>query len=650
MTYPDKYCVRIAFVCVDSFGPLKEAQINLSSAIRCSYQEGTLTVNRGEALPTGFWRLEPGKGEKYGIHDECITDVSLVVGENGTGKTSLAHFLAELCSCPDRLKKFVVVYRLGERYFCRYKGCCVKVVGDVKVNAERYKASERVFRRDVRFLYVTPHFSLHSAYENIDDIFAVDLSTRGLLVRRQWFDAKHGQNDRNLDPWGFERFERDEQRRMFHLLSAVYGRCKTQELRDHHIPILRGLLLSVDKFEVGEALSYENDACRQAEKVPGLFEYRQNQLKVAKRVNQVSDWFVRTFFAYALCYWHEHDICGDPSFNGRSYGVQLASFAAGIVKDLNVDKKMAAQLDKVSLWTHILAFLKRNGPRYDGWGEPADRTETRTVSPHYRFFLKLAGLIPLLKSNRHGAERYLSIREAKQHRAVISLLRSYRQVSGVCDFLNFGFYPRLSAGQEALLSIWSRVFDWFENPRRFHSPIEYQKNDPELYDPDEMSAAEFDASQEPYKDMDSVVLFFDEAETSLHPEWQRRMVSDMLWFVRMFGRGYHVQLVFATHSPIILSDVPMGNVAFLGACNSFVRDLRRLRNTFSANIFDLYRLPFALKDGTTGEFAKRKVARLIDAVKRGDKLSTADKALWKLIGDDFLRGCMNSVSKGALSK
>lgn len=107
-------------------------------------------------------------------------------------------------------------------------------------------------------------------------------------------------------------------------------------------------------------------------------------------------------------------------------------------------------------------------------------------------------------------------------------------------------------------------------------------------------------------------IIFDEVELYFHPEFQRLFVHNLLQGIKGLKLDKQkikgLNILFATHSPFILSDIPSSNIL-------------RLRNgepeseknqTFGANIHDLLANDFFLKDGFMGEFAKRKINDIIE--------------------------------------
>ena len=139
-----------------------------------------------------------------------------------------------------------------------------------------------------------------------------------------------------------------------------------------------------------------------------------------------------------------------------------------------------------------------------------------------------------------------------------------------------------------------------------------------------------------------VVLFLDEAETALHPAWQRQLVNTLIWYVERFTKELHVHIVAASHSPLLLSDIPAGNVCLLDGDGM---DGRMHVRTFGANIFDLYRVGFKMEEGAWGGFARNKMKDLIAKVNTGIPFSDADRKVLPLIGDALIRGFLEKYDR-----
>lgn len=126
-------------------------------------------------------------------------------------------------------------------------------------------------------------------------------------------------------------------------------------------------------------------------------------------------------------------------------------------------------------------------------------------------------------------------------------------------------------------------------------------------------------------------LILDEIELYFHPEQQRTFVYDLLSLLgqNKFKKIKNINIIFITHSPFILSDIPSQNVLKLkNGASVKVDDI----NSFGANIHDLLADEFFLKNGAMGQFAKEKIELIIDDLNQVIKspFSTKSKKIKKL--------------------
>jgi predicted ATPase len=132
-----------------------------------------------------------------------------------------------------------------------------------------------------------------------------------------------------------------------------------------------------------------------------------------------------------------------------------------------------------------------------------------------------------------------------------------------------------------------------------------------------------------------VNIIFDEIELYFHPEFQRRFISDVLKSLKNLSLENikEVNLLFSTHSPFILSDIPSSNILRLkdGCPQS------NSKQTFAANIYDLLKDDFFLEKGVIGEFAKEK----INTILQKEVIEKEDLKIIDLIGDPLLKGVVN---------
>ena len=139
----------------------------------------------------------------------------------------------------------------------------------------------------------------------------------------------------------------------------------------------------------------------------------------------------------------------------------------------------------------------------------------------------------------------------------------------------------------------------------------------------------------------NINLILDEVEICFHPEFQRRFVYELLGYIkRLFmNRNASFNILIATHSPFILSDIPQSNILYLEDGKMVVPE--GIKNPFAANICDILYQSFFLKQGFVGEYARKKIKHIIERLLPGGYFLDDSEAefhlLMELIGDPFLK-------------
>ncbi|WP_180383063.1 AAA family ATPase [Streptococcus oralis] len=123
------------------------------------------------------------------------------------------------------------------------------------------------------------------------------------------------------------------------------------------------------------------------------------------------------------------------------------------------------------------------------------------------------------------------------------------------------------------------------------------------------------------KDGRDCVLVLDEPDLNLHPEWCRRFIDDCITLVNNYS-AVNVQFIIATHSPYMISDIPKENVFSLEEKGKMIV-IKRAEKTFAANIIDILSDTFFL-DYSIGEFARKKILK-------------RDKEIYQYIDDPVLK-------------
>jgi energy-coupling factor transporter ATP-binding protein EcfA2 len=190
----------------------------------------------------------------------------------------------------------------------------------------------------------------------------------------------------------------------------------------------------------------------------------------------------------------------------------------------------------------------------------------------------------------HNAQ--LDTSNYKNKKNFLDLLKLVKEITQNTLFFHYQFSNNYSSGQQHLLNFYSRFY--------------WAKND--LLD------SEQNIRYEMFRDR--IIIFIDEGEVALHPEWQRLFFNKAVKFLSELFHGRQIQLILTTHSPFVLSDIPKNNVLFLdrnNEGNTMISDIER-DNTFGANIYSLLSDSFFMEN-TIGKFAEEKMKGALEILK-----------------------------------
>lgn len=161
----------------------------------------------------------------------------------------------------------------------------------------------------------------------------------------------------------------------------------------------------------------------------------------------------------------------------------------------------------------------------------------------------------------------------------------------------------------------------------------------------------------------SINLFIDEPDLGLHPEWQRKWVYYIPNIIFEIIKNHNqffksLQIVFATHSPIMLSDLRKFDVnLFYDDSKSESEDDSKsesedesenekieMGRTFGANINDLISESFFLDGGLMGEYSQFMINELIK------NLDNADENLFDEVPNKSLQFLIEEIGEVYLRK
>lgn len=221
----------------------------------------------------------------------------------------------------------------------------------------------------------------------------------------------------------------------------------------------------------------------------------------------------------------------------------------------------------------------------------------------YDFFQDLS-LINLVKGtsnfvSKNSSTKVTSVGEEEICIAQISLnkdglkllnhfMQQYEAINSISNFIKVN-WDGLSTGEDTILSLYARFFS-----------LKQQLN----------------------SNSKNMIIILDEIEHSLHPEWQRQLIKNLVeYFPYIFSEFESIQIVLATNVPFLIADIPTNNIIYLEKNNEQFKVSKKsdlISQTFAANIHNLLINNFFM-DSTIGEFAAFKIQRLIEILNSDSK-------------------------------
>ena len=652
--------MRLLYLEVNDGGRFKDLVVSFDKAYRFVRKGNFLTCDfsNEETLPGRFFTV-------CGADKAVVSDLFAIVGENGSGKTSIARFLQQIRASDvggDPGFEYVLIYEVVDQNgpVWRVHWCLRDIEGPIAIDTSKFpKGIRLVLQTDkdachpnaaFEFAYYTPHLTPENLFGASGHSMG-NLSPNGLLS---------GANDG--EETTLSKFVAAEHRRVLEFLHDFDKACSPENRKLFGLPFPHSVTISLHRPMLADTRLWLSERKRV---VTAEFEERKRndeQLsqsaveqynRLIGEIQEVEDLLVpvselsakpaRTLLADVFALFmvnmmrssHYLELAGG---DGQAwYAGQLKGVYTEVV--LNSMEADGEKLDEFfrKLKECLKAIVKRT-PVPGMMVEEPWEIETRVA---------FIDVVDVLMTWIKRQARDLPIASVIQldipydDEQLKTFVLKYASTIGRYDYLFLEFDPRLSAGEMSYLQLFSRVYSYFgsiefgrkvkdEEPWRF-------KDLPPLCD---ARLYQYD-----------VLLFMDEVETTLHPRLQAKLVRNLLLFFQLMLGNYRVHLVLATHSPILLSDIPKSHVLFLKADKS-IPDCY-IRNTFAANVFDLYNESFFMTEGTVGAFAAEKVNRLLKLfsarlqpgadmlwfrkdVPPGKIIGKEDLRVAEMIGDDFV--------------
>lgn len=568
----------------DDKGLIKGLDFNLSSTHRYSFDSKKSLLSRAE-----------NNNDYTGFFGKAVNQVTGIVGENGTGKTTLIRYILSLAK-GTALKKangIVVFAHDGGLLVHNPNGYTIDLGESCIEIADLKKTVDKL-----TFVFHSSHFDPFTFSDDFtkDELAGqVNLSTYHLLAHdiqsRANIDAKNKEAHFSLVVDHHRRMELNRQ------VSLIrnYGR---SDLLFNFPKYIVFEISDLDEFQLGKEFKTLKEQFNEVQT-------SLNELSSSKNI-----FLFRTFRA--------------GIFNLANH---LSGFALNIPSAVPPNQYLEVLLRPVLMKTEfsieeVEALASDTAKSPDAFVNYVGRKLEDIV----RVLLVFERLITIKNIGKSSLSFYRNLVDTKKADldSLIDLVQDENQITTYIDF-RFSHdslkSTSFSSGEYTLLSLFSRLY-WAKRLGK-----------------DKIGT--------------SVVLLLDEAELGLHPQWQLRFFQVLLDFINTQFRGKKIQIILTSHSPFMITDLPKEVVIFLKRKDGkTVIDDIKSKETFGANIHRLFQESFFLDEGLIGKFALGKIDELIQDINGLKSISRDEYSKYlkrvNMIGEPFIRTKLSEMVSGKL--
>ncbi|MBC6606940.1 hypothetical protein H8B13_08935 [Hymenobacter sp. BT188] len=569
-----------------------------------------VTREANSSFIEGFFNLTSSKS--------LTTNLSAIVGQNGAGKSSLldiirSTFIRNQYALPQSRSLLLVESTIEDKVFV-LRNDFDQISLSYKVTDEKGKSKDKVEEltltpnKKIQTLYYSPHFD-YKYNPNFDNIDEYDISFDRILEEDleelSEKDTNDGGNSYSISQ---ELVFKNSLRQIEFLSSDLVTKHNIfrdiYPLKEHGNPILeiRGykkaerdwntpngfrqileLINNKNEQELGDWAKVRDDG-------------NLDQSEVHKYI------FKREVITAILSIIHQQ-------MEKENHYLSEGRFPFADLKD-NLDKLSSYELlnlfienAEIGKGKNSSRILAESGLRelIDKIFSAVDDIHTEPLVNNRAFRTSKENAIEILSLQRkfvNTFNRYyhLFVKADKDY----TLSDNYK-IEGFVNYMPFD--QRLSSGEHALLNLFSRIYHFLAVNLRDN---QFRK----LHD--------------------HYIVLLDEADLSFHPTWKRRYVKALLqtlpFFFEQLDKHPSIQIIFTTHDPLTLSDLPNQNVVYLKRSSYEevtnvvdYNDEDRPSSTFGANISELLAGSFFMDGALVGDFAQDVIHDTIKWLKSTNK-------------------------------
>ncbi len=589
--------MELLYIWIENYRCFKKTEFNFSDKFKFCYdpKEVTLTWSKGMNSSLGLW----------GKH---ITNLSVIVGDNGAGKTTILKCIIDCISyggnCIDNNCFFVFLDKESSKIKIFTNGDFIHKLRVstnldefeifpysymISIGDERDRGNSMFELRKNKIIYIQNVLDINDyLHEKRGQIY--DFSIGGLIRHDYKNNVEKGHIESSHDK--LINFSNNEIYRQLDFVQS-YKANNSENIVPFEMPnnlqvsfvdnsyYMKHICEELKKYADTDSENFMKYKRIYHEKVDKLvYMINEKTNKIQRDRKQI--WcalMVNNLILNALS-----KIAVSPTVPGRRDNELFSFFKAYEILNKNENESILSFCS--SFFHEVEKDLIRNKSSCNKWLEPYkefvkwlkenyeiinfDFSEVVSELKNYSYFL-----ISMRQNNREIFEQFFAF---------------YRRTCMSFYYLNFSW--GLSSGENNLLSLYARLYSALKSKIDGSRGEEVVNNFPEGE-----------------TKCNNILVLIDEADLSFHPEWQRSFIHSLILFLPSIFKGCDLQIILTTHSPIILSDVPKGSVIYLKQGENDSDNFHK--ETFGQNIYTLFDDAFFLKESeeksVLGKFAEEKI-------------------------------------------
>lgn len=553
MNYPKG---KLVYIFIDGFANFKQFSLNLSNEFEFELKDDILRIRRSE----DYFRE---------ILGDNILSMNIIAGENGVGKTTLLKTIAELIADRDSYQdgygfEYFLVFQTDKNSFY-----IKSPNGDLgpfpfgKKESEifSFDCGQSTFDCGRSIIYYSPYldFNTMDIMGSRDGYPILDLSNTQILIDD--LEEKHAEDpqDTELENNLLVHHRVNNVKRHLKLFNETRGGFdfpfvlpKRLSITFHRITFDRSDVSILDRNFFEDL----QDRCSEF--------FRGHPHNKLSKLNMAKIMFLRNLLSLFFISINED----------KSQSILQHRFSEQIITRT---KQLPKNNAKALIDLLIYFFTVQDVFPPEIFQKLIDYTFSSMGTGNVRFSNSNHNVTVLIDTSNQVIAKYFELLETKINKKS----RDRYIIPNLTQFISFDWH-NFSSGEKMFVDLFSRIYGVKEKLMGVNQPI---------------------------------LLLIDEGEMGFHPKWQIKFVSTLRSFVNEFLFGFNLEIILATHSPLVLSDFPSKRVHLFKKPKRGKSFKAHSLGTLAQNTSELLAHEFFIETSLVGDIAKEYINGIISDIR-----------------------------------